>query len=78
MNNKHWFEVHVDEGEKLHIVNLQEIVSADIETKVSEYIDKMLKELGIEGAWELVERNREQACYRLYISEFKRRGISIK
>lgn len=64
-------------GSKLIINNLGEIMEKDIMQKVKENLDKYIGELGIEGAWELIERNKNQACARLYFEEFKRRGINL-
>ena len=61
-------------GDKLHILNLNDIVATDIEIKVKNNIDKWGKELGLEGCIELVERNSNYAISRLYHQELKRRG----
>jgi hypothetical protein len=37
-----------------------------------------MKELGIEGCIELIEKNSEQACARLYFEELRNRGLLIK
>jgi hypothetical protein len=65
-------------GQKLHIINLHEIVEADVETKINQYLDKMLKELGGDETLSLIERNKNQSCYRLYKEEMIKRGFIIK
>lgn len=65
-------------GEKLYIENLQEIVLMDIKKKIKNNVDTYIKELGLEGAWELIERNKTHAGANLYFEEFKRRGINLK
>jgi hypothetical protein len=65
-------------GGKLHIQNLVEIVKQDIDTKVRANIDKWFKEVGVDNTIDLIKRNKEQACARLYFDELKRRGFNIK
>jgi len=67
-------------GSKLVVAkeSLVEIVKHDLLIQVKENVDKYIRELGIEGAWELIERNSDQSCARLYFDEFKRRGINLK
>ena len=59
-------------------INSLKEVEKDLLIQVKENVDKYIKELGIEGAWELIERNSDQSCARLYFEEFKRRGINLK
>lgn len=65
-------------GQKLHIVNLDEIVYQDIEERVKNNIDKWVKEIGWDNVIDLIKRNREQSCVRLYIKELQERGFKIK
>jgi hypothetical protein len=62
---------------QLKVDNLEEIVRVDIDTEIRNNVDTYIKIFGIEGAWELIERNKNQACARLYFEEFKRRGIDL-
>lgn len=65
-------------GKRLDVVNLEEIIKKDIETKVKEYVDLWFKTLGIEYTLEMIERNKNQACYRFYKTELLRRGFKLK
>ena len=67
-------------GSKLEVEkqSLQELVKRGIEEKVKDYIDKWLAELGGDETLSLIQRNKHQACYRLYIEELRKRGFIIK
>lgn len=65
-------------GSKLEIVNLEEIVKKDLYQRAEEYINKWISELGLEGCIELVERNYNQACFRIYKEILEKRGFEIK
>lgn len=66
-------------GDKLRILNIEDVVKSDIDTQVKNYIDKWFKELGIEGTIEMIERNKNQeASYRLYKTELEKRGLKLK
>jgi len=65
-------------GEKLRIMNLDEVVKQDIYTQAKEYLDRWVRELGLEGCIELVERHKNQACYRIYKEILKERGFKLK
>lgn len=90
-DNGHWFHKTEQElrqeahscrfcwcGEKLHIKNVEEVIIFDLEERVKNNIDKYFKELGIEGTIELIERNNNSYCYKLYKSELERRGFKLK
>ena len=62
-------------GEKLRILNLEEILTTGIEEEVKRNTDKWLNTLGIEGTIELIERNKEYSVSRLYEQELRRRGV---
>jgi len=64
-------------GKKLSIVNTEEIVETDIQTQVKNNLDSWIKEMGLEGAWELIERNSYSPMARLYFEEFRKRGIDL-
>jgi len=65
-------------GGKLHIENLVEIVKQDIDTRVRANIDKWFREIGVDNTIDMIKRNKNQACARLYFDELKRRGFTIK
>ena len=62
-------------GEKLHILNLEEVVKKDIDTEVKDNLKKWFNELGIEGTIELIERHDNLAVQRLYKQELRKRGL---
>ena len=62
-------------GCKMEVINLEEIVDSDLSWEAEKLIDKWLNILGIEGTIELIERNRNQACSRIYFDILRRRGI---
>lgn len=65
-------------GGKLHINNLVEIIQQDLETRVRNNINKWFGEIGVDNTIDLIKRNKNQACARLYFEELKRRGFNIK
>ena len=92
-NNNHWFfktDIELREekhshrfcwcGEKLHIEqqSLENIIAFDIEERIKANINQWAKNLGIEGMLELIERNKDQATYRLYKTELQKMGLILK
>jgi len=65
-------------GQKLLISNLPDIIENDIYILAEKNLNKYITELGIEGAIELLERNREQSCYRIYKALMEKRGLKLK
>jgi hypothetical protein len=63
---------------KMEVVNLDELVKFDVETQIKMNINKWLKELGGDETLSLIQRNKNQACYRLYKEEMIRRGFIVK
>jgi len=63
---------------KIEVTNLSEVIDRDLNIQIKQYIDKWIKSEGIEGCIELVERNKNQACYRLYKEELEKRGFKVK
>jgi len=64
-------------GEKLRIENLTDIVQQDIEIKVRKNISNWFKEIGVDNTIDLVKRNKNQPCAKLYLDELQRRGFNI-
>ncbi|MBU0581411.1 MAG: hypothetical protein KKA19_09575 [Candidatus Margulisbacteria bacterium] len=62
-------------GGKYSIYNLPEIVSRDLDCRADELLDKYIRELGLDGAVELIERNKNQACAKIYFDKLRQRGI---
>lgn len=65
-------------GEKLHIQNLNEVLESDLYAQANETLDKYLKELGGDETLSLMERNKTQACYRIYKDILIKRGFIVK
>ena len=65
-------------GDKMEIINLEEIVKKDINTKIKGNINKWVNLIGWDNVIDLIQRNKEQACYRLYKEELERRGFKLK
>jgi hypothetical protein len=63
---------------KLEVKNLDEIVKFDIYKKAEAYLNKWVTEMGLEGCIELVERHKDQSCYRIYKEILEKRGLKIK
>ena len=65
-------------GGEIEVLNLNEIMEKDLYKRAEEYITKWTAEFGLEGCIELVERNKNQACYRIYKEILEKRGFKIK
>jgi uncharacterized protein YuzB (UPF0349 family) len=65
-------------GEKLYISNLVEIVKRDLEERTKNNIDKWFSEIGVDNTLDLIQRNKNQSCYRLYKEELERRGFNVR
>jgi hypothetical protein len=65
-------------GSKLEVTNLEEIVAKDIYKRAEEYINKWVADLGWDRTLDLIEKNKDQACYRIYKEILEKRGFKIK
>jgi hypothetical protein len=65
-------------GSRLKVDNVEEIVKLDIEKRIANYVSQWLKELGGDETLSLIQRHKNQATYRLYIKELRKRGFIIK
>jgi hypothetical protein len=63
---------------KMEVMNLDELIKFDVETQIKMNINKWLKELGGDETLSLIQRNKNQACYRLYKEEMIKRGFIVK
>ena len=77
-NNPQYHRTCIVCGSQLKVDNLAEIVEKDLQTQAELYINKWIKELGAEGCIELVERNKNTACYRIYKDILEKRGFKLK
>ena len=65
-------------GEKLKILNLDEVITQDLQEKIKNNINKWFNQIGIDNTLDLIQRNRNASCSRLYIEELQKRGFNIK
>jgi hypothetical protein len=65
-------------GGEVIILNLDEIVEMDIYKKADNYLNRWFGELGIEGTIEMLERNKNNACYRIYAEILLKKGFKLK
>lgn len=69
-------------GHKLSIINkeeiVEEIVKTDIQTQVTNNINKWQKEIGWDNTIDLIKRSSNSAIARLYFEELRKRGFNIK
>jgi D-alanine-D-alanine ligase-like ATP-grasp enzyme len=65
-------------GGENEVLNLGEIVEKDFYQRAENYLNKWFKEIGIEATLEMIERNKNQACYRIYKEILEKRGFKIK
>lgn len=65
-------------GAKLEVDKLMEMVKFEIYKRAEEYLNKWIAKLGLEGCMELLERHRNQACYRIYKELMEKRGLKLK
>ncbi len=73
--NPEWYNYCGICGAKFTLYNTEGIVKQDLQQKAKRNIDLWFKTLGIEYTIEIIERNKNQACYRLYREELERRGL---
>jgi len=63
---------------KMEVRNLDEVVKFDIYKKAENYLNEWIQKLGLEGCIELIERHKNQACYRIYREILEKRGFKVK
>lgn len=62
-------------GGKISIINLNEILKDDLDKRVKINLNRYMSQLGIEGCIEMVQRNQNLPCTRLYINILKEKGL---
>jgi len=79
-DNKHLYQICIICGSKLEVTkeSLKEMVKKTLEQEIKERVDKYIAELGIEGTWELLERNKNYPMTKLFFDELRKRGINLK
>jgi len=65
-------------GSLLKVDNLKEIITKNLYERAEEYINKWVSELGWDRTLDLIAKNKEQACYRIYKEILEKRGFKIK
>ena len=65
-------------GSKLEVDNLKEIVEKDLYQRAEDYINKWVVEIGWDRTLDLIQRNKEQSCYRIYKEILEKRGFKIR
>ena len=65
-------------GGEIEVSNLKEIITSDLYTQAEEYLNLYSQIFGLEGCIEILERNKEQACYRIYKDILIKRGFNLK
>jgi len=64
-------------GSQLKVTNLDEIIKTDIYKKAENNIDKWVKEIGWDNTLDMIQRNKNQACYRIYCEILSKIGFKI-
>ena len=63
---------------KMKVVNLEEIVEKDLYQRAEEYIKKWVAEIGWDNTLDLIKKNKNQGCYRIYKEILEKKGFTIK
>lgn len=58
--------------------SIEEIVRKNIYTRAEEYINSWVKELGWDNTLDLIAKNKDSACYRIYKEILEKRGFKMK
>jgi len=66
-------------GKKLHIEqqSLENVITFDLEEQIKNNIDSSVAKIGWDNTLDIIQRNKNQACYRLYKIELEKRGFKI-
>jgi hypothetical protein len=64
-------------GGEIEILNLDELCKNDIYKKAEEYINKWVYEIGWDNVLDLLKRNKNNACYKIYKEILQKRGFKI-
>jgi hypothetical protein len=65
-------------GSLLKVDNLEEIIEKDIGCRAEEHLNKWVAEIGWDNTLDLIKRNKDQACYRIYKELLEKRGFKLK
>ena len=60
------------------IVDLGDVVEKDLYQRAEAYIDKWVAEIGWDNTIDLIKRNDNQACYRIYKEILQKKGFNLK
>lgn len=62
---------------KLAVVNLDEIVEQDLYQQAENYLKQWVQEIGWDNTLDLIQRNRNQACYKIYKEILLKKGFKL-
>jgi len=62
---------------QLKVANLDEIVEKDLYTQAEQYINKWVEVIGWDNTLDLIIKNKNQSCYRIYKEILQKRGFKI-
>jgi len=65
-------------GGKMDVLNLDEIAKKDIYTQAENYIKKWVSEIGWDNTLDLIQRNKDQGCYKIYKEILTKMGFKLK
>lgn len=57
--------------------SLKGIVNNDLYKRAEEYINKWVKEIGWDETLSLIQRNKDQSCYRIYKEILLKKGFKL-
>jgi len=75
---KHYHNKCMICGSKLEISNIKEIIAKSIYDKAKQNIQDWFQKIGIESTIELVERYKNNCCYRIYKEILEQKGFKLK
>jgi hypothetical protein len=75
LDNEHCHRKCLICGSKLIIANLSELVAQDLDYQAENYLNQWIKEMGMEGAVELIERSPRNGVRDMYMRKLKERGL---
>lgn len=62
----------------LKIVNLEEVIEMDLYRRAESYINDWAAKFGWDYTLDMIQRNKSNACYRIYRDILRKRGFNVK
>jgi hypothetical protein len=75
LDNGHLHKTCLICGSQMLVDNMEEIISRELEEQAEENLKQYLKDYGLEGTVELIERSPNNGARDLYMRKLKERGI---